>query len=72
MQLSAQRRVSRGLNMSLAYTYSKALNNFDTETSDLRVPFDAALDKGNASFDRRHVFAMSYVYAFRSLRTEMD
>jgi hypothetical protein len=49
--------------MSLAYTYSKALNNFDTETSDLRTPFDASLDKGNASFDRRHVFAMSYVYA---------
>jgi hypothetical protein len=63
LQVSAQRRVSRGLNMSLAYTYSKALNNFDTETSDLRTPFDAGLDKGNASFDRRHVFAMSYVYA---------
>ena len=63
LQLSAQRRVSRGLNMSLAYTYGKALNNFDTETSDLRVPFDASLDNGNASFDRRHVFAMSYVYA---------
>ena len=62
LQLSAQRRVARGLNMSLAYTYGKALNNFDVETSDLRVPFDASLDKGNASFDRRHVFAMSYVY----------
>jgi Carboxypeptidase regulatory-like domain len=64
LQVSAQRRVARGLNMSLAYTFSKALNNFDTETSDLRVPFDASLDKGNASFDRRHVFAMSYVYEF--------
>lgn len=63
LQISGQRRVSRGLNMSLAYTYGKALNNFDTETSDLRVPYDAGLDKGNASFDRRHVFAMSYVYA---------
>ena len=63
LQISAQRRVARGLNLSLAYTYSKALNNFDTETSDLRSPFDASLDKGNASFDRRHVFAMSYVYA---------
>jgi hypothetical protein len=63
LQLSAQRRVARGLNTSIAYTYGKALNNFDTETSDLRVPFDASLDKGNASFDRRHVFAMSYVYA---------
>ena len=63
LQISAQRRVSRGINLSMAYTYGKALNNFDTETSDLRVPFDASLDKGNASFDRRHVFAMSYVYA---------
>lgn len=63
LQISAQRRVARGINLSIAYTYGKALNNFDTETSDLRVPFDAALDKGNASFDRRHVFAMSYVYA---------
>jgi len=63
LQISAQRRVARGVNLSVAYTYGKALNNFDTETSDLRVPFDAALDKGNASFDRRHVFAMSYVYA---------
>ena len=63
MQLSAQKRVSRGFTMSLAYTWSKSLNNFDVETSDLRVPFDASLDKGNANFDRRHVFAMSYVYA---------
>ena len=63
MQLSAQKRVSRGFTMSLAYTWSKSLNNFDTETSDLRVPFNAALDKGNANFDRRQVFAMSYVYA---------
>ena len=63
LQLSAQRRVARGLNLSSAYTYGKALNNFDTETSDLRVPFEASLDKGNASFDRRHVYAMSYVYS---------
>lgn len=64
MQLSAQKRVSHGFTMSLAYTLSKALANFDVETSDLRVPFDASLDKSNANFDRRHVLAMSYVYAF--------
>ena len=63
MQISVQKRVSRGFTMSLAYTWSKSLNNFDTETSDLRVPFDAGLDKGNANFDRRHVLAISYVYA---------
>ncbi len=62
MQLSVQKRVSHGFTMSLAYTLSKALTNFDVETSDLRVPFDASLDKSNANFDRRHVLALSYVY----------
>jgi hypothetical protein len=62
MQLSVQKRVSQGFTMSLAYTLSKALTNFDVETSDLRVPFDASLDKSNANFDRRHVLALSYVY----------
>ena len=47
----------------LRESIAKTFSGFDTETSDLRVPFDAGLDKGNASFDRRHVFAMSYVYA---------
>ena len=62
MQLSVQKRVSNGFTMSLAYTWSHALANFDVETSDLRVPFDASLDKSNANFDRRHVLAISYVY----------
>lgn len=62
MQLSVQKRVSNGFTMSLAYTLSKALADFDVETSDLRVPFDANLDKSNANFDRRHVLALSYVY----------
>jgi hypothetical protein len=72
LQVGVQRRVSRGLTASIAYTWSHALNNFDTETSDLRVPFDASLDKGNASFDRRHVFAMSYVYALPFFEKRQD
>src|SRR5262249_61231616 len=62
LQTSWQKRLTRGFTSSVAYTWSKALNNFDVETSNQRVPFDASLDKGYADFDRRHVFAVSYVY----------
>ncbi|HEX8146108.1 MAG TPA: carboxypeptidase regulatory-like domain-containing protein [Pyrinomonadaceae bacterium] len=62
LQMYLQKRVSRGFTASAAYTFSKALNDFDTETSDLRVPFDAGADRGHANFDRPHVFAASFVY----------
>lgn len=62
LQMYLQKRVSRGFTASAAYTFSKTLNDFDTETSDLRVPFDARIDRGRANFDRPHVFAASFVY----------
>jgi Carboxypeptidase regulatory-like domain/TonB-dependent Receptor Plug Domain len=62
LQMGLQKRGSQGLTASVAYTFSKALTNFDVETSDLRVPFDARLDKGYANFNRPHVFASSVVY----------
>lgn len=71
LQTSWQKRLTRGFTSSVAYTWSKAINNFDTETSNLRVPFNASMDKGPADFDRRHVLAVSYVYElpFFSKRT---
>lgn len=62
LQTFLQKRLTRGFTASAAYTFSKALNDFDTETSDLRVPFDAGLDRGYANFHRPHVFAASFVY----------
>ena len=62
LQMYLQKRVSRGFTASVAYTFSKALNDFDTETSDLRVPYDAQLDYGYANFNRPHVLAASFVY----------
>jgi len=62
LQASLQKRLSLGLTASAAYTWSKALNDFDDEVTDIPVPFDAGLGKSYAAFDRRHVFAMSYVY----------
>ena len=62
LQASFQKRTTRGLTISGAYTFSKALNTFDTETSNLRVPYSQAADYGHADFDRRHVLALSYVW----------
>jgi hypothetical protein len=70
LQMGLQKRVSQGFTASFAYTFSKTLNNFDTETSDLRVPYDARLDKGYANFHRPHVFASSLVYELPWLKKQ--
>lgn len=70
LQTFLQKRLARGFTASAAYTWSKALSNFDVETSDLRVPFDSSLDKSFANFDRRHVFVASYVYEFPWRRSQ--
>jgi hypothetical protein len=70
LQVNWQKRLTQGFTGSVAYTWSKTLNTFDTETSNLRVPFDASADYANADFDRRHVFVTSYVYEFPWLRAQ--
>lgn len=62
LQMSWQKRMTRGFTAGTSYTWSKVLNNFDVETSNQRVPFDARIDKGYADFNRRHVLAVNYVY----------
>ncbi|HWR34362.1 MAG TPA: carboxypeptidase regulatory-like domain-containing protein [Clostridia bacterium] len=64
LQVNWQKRITHGFTASLAYTWSKALNTFDNETSNLRVPYESAADYSYADFDRRHVFVTSYVYEF--------
>ncbi|MGH9837898.1 MAG: carboxypeptidase regulatory-like domain-containing protein [Blastocatellia bacterium] len=62
LQVSARRRFSRNLALSLAYTWSKAF----TTTSDdfeLTTAFNVRqFDYRLAAYDRTHVFAASYVY----------
>lgn len=62
LQVSAQKRMANNFSGGIAYTWSKALSNFDTETSNLRVPFDAAMDRSVSLFDRPHVFVANYIY----------
>lgn len=62
LQVSFQRRYSKGLTFGVVYTYSKALTtaNSDQDTQDLFNP--RILDYRAAGWDRTHVFAANYVY----------
>ncbi len=67
LQVSLQRRYTKGLTFGLAYTYSKVLTtaNADQDTQD---PFAArAFGYRAAGFDRTHVFSASYVYDLPSV-----
>jgi len=62
LQMSLQRRFSKGLTAGAVYTWSHSQTtaNADQDTQD---PFNPRLlDYRSASWDRRHVFAANYVY----------
>ncbi|HEY3130426.1 MAG TPA: carboxypeptidase regulatory-like domain-containing protein [Acidobacteriota bacterium] len=62
MQVTVNRKFSRSLTYTLAYTWSKAMDtaNGDTDTSN---PINTRLyDYRRASFDRQHVMAINYVW----------
>jgi hypothetical protein len=64
LQVSLQRRFSRGFTMGAVYTYSKALTTAESD-GDYMDPFSPRLlDYRAPSWDRTHVFAANYVYDF--------
>jgi hypothetical protein len=76
LQISARRRFSKDLSLSLAYTWSKALTTADADPdfniapvlAQLAHPFNTRdYSYRLASFDRKHVFAASYVYSLPNL-----
>ncbi len=63
LQVSLNRRVSRGLTIDVAYTWSKTLTNNPSDRSD--APYDTynfAADYGPASFSLGQVLGFDYVY----------
>jgi hypothetical protein len=65
LQLSSQIRSRGGLFSTLAYTWSKALNNgCDGYFSicDIQDPYHVNRDRGPATFDATNIFAASFVY----------
>jgi outer membrane receptor protein involved in Fe transport len=62
LQLTADRRFSKGFSLLMNYQWSKAIDDAsDTKlTGASRTnPFDQSFDKGPSNFDRRHIFNLS-------------
>jgi len=67
LQTSLQRRFTKGLTLGAVYTYSHSITTA-TGDQDTQAPFNPrALDYRSASWDRRHVFAVNYVYELPKL-----
>ncbi|MCS7044121.1 MAG: TonB-dependent receptor [Bryobacteraceae bacterium] len=63
LQLSANRRFTRGLQFGVAYTWSKTLGVADTDTTGVSPYFPLrARNYGPLGFDRRHVFVANYIW----------
>ncbi len=64
LQLNASKRFGGGLFFGAAYTWSRAMTNATSDTTWVRADgYTRQADYGPASFDRRHVLAINYVYA---------
>jgi hypothetical protein len=72
LQVNLERRLSRGLQFQMAYTWSKsidtasdAVGNYAQSSHDLpQDPDNLAGDRGPSVFDRRHVFNLYTIYQF--------
>jgi hypothetical protein len=70
LQLSAQKRFSRGYQVQAVYTLAKAMDNMqaqlnaDVNNSSVypQDPYDRDLDWARADFDVRHVFSSNFVW----------
>jgi hypothetical protein len=71
LQASVNRRVSRGLTLGAAYTYSNTLTDSPTDRSTPPYDtFDRRLDYGPANFSRKHIFVANYVYELPFLKEQ--
>ena len=71
LQVSARRQLSSKLSLSVAYTWSKAMDLADNEGTTLST-FISARERhyGRAGFDRTHNLVLSYVYALPELKAQ--
>ncbi len=68
LQMRLEKRMTKGLQFQVSYTYSHALDNASSASlgsqnqGDFRDQRNPGLEYGNADFDVRHRFVLSYVY----------
>jgi len=61
LQVKVDRRFNQGLLLTTSYTYGRAINYSDDNLA-VGTPANLDLSKGRAGFDRRHLFAHSFVW----------
>lgn len=70
LQVSLNRRMSRQLTVTLAYTYSKSIDNASSDRGGGDVPPDTSnsrKERGVSDFDRTHILTSSYIYELPKL-----
>lgn len=73
LQLSANRRFTRGLQFGIAYTWSKTLGVAESDTTGLSPYFpDRERNYGPLAFDRRHVFVANYIWEIPGLGRRLN
>jgi hypothetical protein len=74
VQLQATKRMSHGFMVNASYTFSHSLDEGSGLGSGLffngNDPLKPRTAYASSDFDRRHVFSVSYVYQFPTLKTE--
>jgi hypothetical protein len=65
LQAQLERRLSNGLSLLAAYTFSHSIDNGPSQTDNVSAPQNAlnfSAERGNSNFDIRHRFVFSGVY----------
>jgi hypothetical protein len=71
LQVSAQKRFGGASQVNLAYTWSKNLTDNQTDRSTApEDSYNIRGDYGRATFDRRHILTVNYIYELPFFRTE--
>ena len=68
LQLNLNKRYSNGLLYTLAYTYSKSMDDGSAQRDVIPNPFDRSMLWGPSNYDRRHVFVGNLIYELPFLR----
>ena len=70
LQMSAERRYTNGLKVSVAYTLGKSMDNTSNKRDVLPNTYDASNTWGPSDYDRRHVLSVSYIYDLPLLKEQ--
>jgi Carboxypeptidase regulatory-like domain len=70
LQVKFDQRLKKTLNLGVAYTYSKSIDNASTERQVTDLPpndLDTRMERGPSDFDRTHIFTTNFIWYLPNL-----